>query len=39
MRNRILADIARNGTTDMFDDARAAMHAALHLPDCAPVTL
>ncbi len=37
IRDRILAEIARNGTAGMFDDTKQAVHGALSLPDYASV--
>ncbi|GBQ24523.1 FAD-dependent monooxygenase [Tanticharoenia sakaeratensis] len=37
-RDRVLAEIARNGTAGMFDDTRSRVHGALHLPDYASVS-
>ncbi|WP_218061500.1 FAD-dependent monooxygenase [Ameyamaea chiangmaiensis] len=39
MRDRILAEIARNGTASMFDDTKRAVHSALRLPDYASASL
>ena len=36
-RDHILAEIARNGTSGIFDDTNARVHNALPLPDCASV--
>ncbi|GBQ27730.1 2-polyprenyl-6-methoxyphenol hydroxylase [Gluconacetobacter sacchari DSM 12717] len=36
-RDRVLAEIARNGPTGMFDASKQAVHASLRLPDYASV--
>ncbi|WP_029606347.1 FAD-dependent monooxygenase [Kozakia baliensis] len=37
-RDRILAEIARNGASGMFDDRKQAIHSSLHLPDYVSVS-